>query len=307
MRSFGWDPTLVRVLAVLIGLVPTLAGAEGPAGDPGDYVQSFGPQGEVNWMSGFLTAKGIGVASTSAVNGGQRRAQAFTAAETLARRNLLAIIKGVHLDSTTNVDGAMLVSDLVNKRVTGFLQGAQVIDSKVLPDGSAEVTVAIRAIGPLADLVLPAQHSPRPAPPVAMPPAPPAPPTPSTPPPSPMVAPVPPKPEIFTGLVVDARGLNLRPAISPKLISASGQEIYGSAVVDREWAVREGMAGYAKDLLAAQSSNRVAEKPFVVKAIRATGASKTDVVLSDADAAKLLATAENLSFLERARVMIVVD
>ncbi len=302
MRRIRWSLVQVGVLAILAALAPTTGLGQGVGPGPGDLVQSFGQQGEVNWGSGVIVAKGIGVASTSAVNEGQRRAQAMTAAETLARRNLLALIKGVHLDSQTSVENAMLVSDIVAQRVTGFVQGAQVIDSKMFPDGSAEVTVAIRAVGPLADIALPSQRQPRPAPPV-VPPPPPSP----APQAAPPVAPAPPKPEVFTGLVVDARGLNVRPAIAPKLLSQAGQEIYGSAVVDRDWAVQQGMAGYSKDLFAAQSSNRVGDKPLVVKAVQATGANKSDVMISNSDAAKLLAAAENLSFLEKAKVMIVVD
>ena len=166
-----------------------------------------------------------------------------------------------------------------------------------------EVTLAVRATGPLAEIVLPLQRPPRPTPPPPTTPPPPQPgPTTTTAPPPP-----PPTPEIFTGLVIDARGLNVRPAITPKFLSEAGQEIYGSAVVDRVWAIREGMAGYAKDLSAAQSNDRVGRRPLVAKAVRTAGANKADVVLSNADAAKLLAAAENLSFLEKARVMIVVD
>jgi hypothetical protein len=51
----------------------------------------------------------------------------------------------------------------------------------------------------------------------------------------------------------------------------------------------------------------VGEKPLVVKGLRASGANGCDVVLSNADAAMLLAATGNLSFLEKAKVMVVVD
>ncbi len=287
------------VVAVVMTLLPAVGGVALATSNAVEYVQADEEHGQVNWMTGLITAKGIGVASPTAVNEGQRRAQARHAAEVLARRNLLAIIKGVHLDAQSTIENAMLFSDLVTQRVVGFVQGAQVVQTEDMPDGSAEVTVAIRAVGPLADLLLLQPRPPRPTPPPSVPQS---------------VVPAPPvsahlvaKPEVFTGLVVDARGLNVRPALAPRLVSDAGQEVYGSALVDRDWVVREGMAGYSKDLVAAQSNARVGSKPLVVKARQAAGANRSDVIISASDAAKLMAAAENLSFLEKARVMIVVD
>ena len=288
-----------RIVAVVVALLPSVVAVALATPNAVEYIQTGEEQGQVNWMTGLITAKGIGVASPTAVNEGQRRAQARHAAEVLARRNLLAIIRGVHLDSQSTIENAMLLSDLVTQRVVGSVQGAQVVQTEDMPDGSAEVTVAIRAVGPLADLLLLQPRPPRPTPPASAPQ--------SAVPALPVSAPLVAKPELFTGLVVDARGLNVRPALAPRLVSDAGQQVYGSALVDRDWVIREGMAGYSKDLVAAQSNARVGSKPLVVKARQAAGANRSDVIISASDAAKLLAAAENLSFLEKARVMIVVD
>jgi hypothetical protein len=108
-------------------------------------------------------------------------------------------------------------------------------------------------------------------------------------------------------MVIDARGLGARPAMAPKIVDESGKEIYGSAMVNREFAVQQGMVGYAKDLSAAQGNNRVTDRPVTIKALRTSGAAKVDVVISDSDAAKLTSAAENLSFLQKCRVMVVLD
>jgi len=44
-----------------------------------------------------------------------------------------------------------------------------------------------------------------------------------------------------SGLIVDARGLGLRPAMAPKVLDQNGQEVYGSKFVSREYAVDIGM------------------------------------------------------------------
>jgi len=113
--------------------------------------------------------------------------------------------------------------------------------------------------------------------------------------------------QTFTGLIIDARGLGVRPAMAPKILNEDGKEVYGSAWINRDWAVREGMAGYLKDPLQAQQNPRVTDKPLLVKAIKASGDARVDVVISNADAAMLHSAAQNLSFLEKCKVIILVD
>ena len=112
---------------------------------------------------------------------------------------------------------------------------------------------------------------------------------------------------VFTGVVLDARGLGARPAMAPKILDESGKEVYGSAMVNREFAVQQGMVGYAKDLSTAQANSRVTNKPLTIKVARVSGPAKCDLVISDSDASKILGAAENLSFLQKCRVMVVLD
>jgi hypothetical protein len=159
--------------------------------------------------------------------------------------------------------------------------------------------------------VLPqAQRPPTPPPMAPAPPASPQAAPPVSPPPQAVMAPPPPPSRpavVFSGLVVDARGIGVKPAMAPKILSEGGQEIYGFSVVDRNWVVQQGMVGYSKDLTAAQSHDRVTNRPLTVKAVAASGANKTDVVISTADAQLLLGSGANLGFLEKARVVFVVD
>jgi hypothetical protein len=95
--------------------------------------------------------------------------------------------------------------------------------------------------------------------------------------------------------------------MSPKIFDEYGQEVYGPGYVSREFVVQEGMAGYAKDLTAAQTNPRVTEEPFTVKGLRTEGPGRSNIVISNADAAKIRSASENLSFLKKCRVMIVLD
>ncbi len=251
-----------------------------------EVVQYF-DDGSINWSTEKVVAKGIGAPPANPANMAQARAMARRAAITVARRNLLEITQGVRLDSLTLVKDFIVKSDMVRTSVQGVVRNAQVIDTAYMSDGSVEVTMVMSLTGEFANAVLP-------RPPVGtQPPVPEVPKTVTS--------------EIYTGLVIDARGLGARPAMSPKIQSESGKEIYGSAMVNREYAVQQGMVGYAKDLLAAQTNSRVTANPLTVKAARVSGPSKCDLVISDSDGARLLNAAENLTFLQKCRVMVVLD
>jgi hypothetical protein len=112
---------------------------------------------------------------------------------------------------------------------------------------------------------------------------------------------------IFTGLVIDCKGLNVKPALSPRVLDEQGREIYGSAYVTRDWAIKYGVVGYSKDVAAAAKLDRVGKTPGKVKALKASGANSTDIVIADKDAADVRSAAENLKFLSECRVVFVVD
>jgi hypothetical protein len=281
------------------------------------YVQTF-DNGEVNWQSGVITAVGIGAPPANAVNMAQARALARRAAIVVARRNLLEIVKGVRIDSETTVQEYMVTSDIIRTSVSGYLQNSQILDVAYMSDGSVEATVGVSLRGGLAKIVIPKTmpfkfEEPQvvPEPEITTPaPAPqPALPAPSEPVPA-LPAPTEPAPtpaQIVTGLVVDASGSGARPAMSPKIYDEQGTEVYGSALVSREYAIQQGMAGYAKDIEKATTRPRVTDKPLVVKALSAKGKGMSDLVISNADANTLRELAENQSFLEKCRVMIVLN
>jgi hypothetical protein len=108
-----------------------------------------------------------------------------------------------------------------------------------------------------------------------------------------------------TGLVIDGRGLGLRPALLPKIVDPQGQELYVGQVVTRTNAVEQGVAGYAKDVNAAANNFRVTDNPAVIKALRASGTARTDVVVGQADAQTLRQLDNKGDFLQNCRVIIV--
>lgn len=280
----------VTTVILVITLVALFAGSALAQliGTIKDVEQPVGSSGKIDWTTGVITAVGIGAPPASPANPAQARAMAERAAQVVAYRNLLEAVKGVRVDSTTTVENFMVTNDTIRTEVSGFVQGAMVMDKKYMSDGSVEVTVGMKLAGAMADALLPK--------------TPPTPPTGIT----GTLSPATPG-QAYTGLIVDARGLGVRPAMAPKILNEDGKEVYGSAWINRDWAVREGMVGYLKDPLQAQQNPRVTDKPLMVKALKVSGDGRVDLVITNADGAMLHGVAQNLSFLEKCRVIILVD
>ncbi|MBW1923633.1 MAG: LPP20 family lipoprotein [Deltaproteobacteria bacterium] len=274
-----WILTISSAVVLMFSASPLLAQ---------NVVENF-ENGKIDWSNGVIEAVGIGAPPANPINMAQARAMAKRAAVIVARRNLLEVVNGVRIDSKTLVKNFMVESDVVRAEVQGVLQHSQVVDISYMSDGSVEATVAMPLTGALTDLVLPKTKGK------------PEGPTPQETPGRPA------KGVTYTGLVVDARGFRVKPAMSPRILDEDGNEVYGSASVSREYAVQQGMAGYAKDLSAAKKNERVTDNPITVKGLRAASSGQTDIIISNEDATLIRSAAQESSFLEKCRVMIVLN
>ncbi len=293
MKSKLWAAAALAALMVLLFAGGALGQEKAAAPEGAQLVEPVGNKGAVNWTDGYIEAVGIGAPPEQYLGKPQARPNALRAAQVDAYRNLLEVINGVRVDSATTIRDFTVESDVVNTQVQGMVRGAKVMKQEYLSDGTVEVTVRMPLSGNFAAVIVPRILGRKPA-------APPPPSVPQRPAPAPGG-------EVFTGLVVDARGIQARPAMSPRVLDESGREIYGSMNVEREYAVQQGMSGYARDLTAAQSNPRVTSNPLSVKGLRTEGAGRSDIVIANADAEKIFASAENLGFLKKCRVMIVLD
>ena len=112
---------------------------------------------------------------------------------------------------------------------------------------------------------------------------------------------------VYTGLIIDAKGTGVLPAMSPKVLDPAGREVYGSSYVGREYAIAQGIVGYAKEVSSARSNDRVKGNPLVIKATGTKGPHQADVQISQADADALRQIAQSQNFMRESRVMIVLD
>ena len=67
------------------------------------------------------------------------------------------------------------------------------------------------------------------------------------------------------------------------------------------------MVAYARGLAKARDNPRVGPKPLIVKGLRTVKARSSDIIISNADAQQIRASAENMTFMKKCRVMVVLD
>jgi hypothetical protein len=246
----------------------------------------------VDWEERFIVATGIGSPSADAsMPQAAQRAGALRAARLAALRDALEKVKGIYMNSSTTVENFMLKSDVITSRVSGFIKNfEQEGRPKYMSDGSVEVTMKIPldGIGGLGESLYGEEVGESPS--VTK-----------------FSGKASPKETVFTGLIIDCKGLSVKPALSPRVLDESGKEIYGSAYVAREWAIKHGMVGYAKEIAAAAKLDRVGDTPGKIKALKASGENSTDIVISDKDAADVRSAAKNLKFLSECRIVFVID
>ena len=269
-----------------------------------DAVQQV-DNGAMNYSNGFVVATGIGAISPLAQNPGMARATAVRAAKVDAMRNLLEAVMAITVSSETTVRGAAIENDVVKTSVEGMVRGARMrdidgdgrgsnSDIRYLSDTSIEIEMEVHMSGISEVILPPAGYAPAPvaggAPASAAP-----------------AAPAAPRPGTVTGLIVDARGLGLRPAMSPKIVDQNGGVVYGPGNFTREFAVKFGVAGYSKDLEQAQQDPRVVGNPLVVTGVGVQGANKADLVIAAGDVSRVRGADNSGKFLSNCKVMILID
>ena len=117
-------------------------------------IEPIGDFGNINWVDQIITAKGLGFPPDNISNPVRAKILAHRAAVVVAQRNLLEVVNGVHIDSTTLVENWIIKDETAISKVKGVLRNATVKNSRQLSDGSIEATVSMPLSGELAKLLL---------------------------------------------------------------------------------------------------------------------------------------------------------
>jgi len=232
------------------------------------------PVAGVNWDGQVVKASGQGAPDMKASSPAQARLGAERAAQLDAFRNLLEQVKGVQVSAGKTV-GDEMAKDEIKGKVEGVVKGFTITKKHYFSDNGVQIDVEV-PLGALTQFV-----EDEPAGKLAI------------------------KTEgeeKNTGLVVDARGLNVKPALAPRLLDEAGNPVYGVDCLSSDAKKSAGVASYMKNLDEAKKNMRVGDRPLVLKATKASG---SDLVLT-ADDIKKLAESNN-SYLAQGRVVIVTN
>lgn len=246
--------------------------------------------------SSYITAVGIGRPDERGM------AMSREAAVVAAQRNLLSIIQGVQIDSETITRDLMVESDVIKRNVNGLLVGAKIIEENMLTDGSYIVKMRVPLYGEkgsVASAVLPTvMKKDKPAPILR-----------AERENIPQAEETKIQSENYTGVIIDAHGMNLAPTFSPVIYDENGRDIYGAKNIDADFAVSQGMVSYANDVNDETAKTRAGNNPLVIKATQVKGGaspqSLVNVVVTVQDADKILLANENSNFLVNCKVVFV--
>lgn len=255
------------------------SGKKSSGGEPTAGAKEKKSDASVNWSGQVLKATGAGAPNMQASSPAQARLGAERAAQMDAFRNLLAQAKGIQISSGKTVADEMS-KDEVKGHVEGLIRGYKVTAKRYYSDNGVEIDVEV-PLSAIAEVVVPAStgaeatklacHDVQDA-----------------------------KAQPVSGLIIDARGLNVTPALAPRLLDEAGNTVYASDCVKDDVQKTSGVAAYSENLEEAKKSMRIGDKPLVVKAKSVQG---SDLVLSAEDVKKL-ADASG-TYLAEGRVLIV--
>jgi FMN phosphatase YigB (HAD superfamily) len=113
--------------------------------------------------------------------------------------------------------------------------------------------------------------------------------------------------DFFTGLIIDATGINVTPSMVPVVLDENGRKVFGPAFMSRESAVQYGTSEYEKEIERAKQNPRVGNNPLIIKGLRTDGSENTNIIISNSDALVLRSKPEHLAFLKKCQVIIVID
>ena len=288
---------MVKKIIVVISIFGTLFSQDNFIGDVFE-------NGSVNYGDRTIQAIGIGFIPENVINAGQARRAAMRIAKQDALRQLIEIVNGVNVTSETTVSGAMF-DDVIKTQVQGAIRGArQVGEPKYLSDTSVEVTYEVK-MADISRVLLPMAEK---APTLTF---------------DDVTVGGAATPEAssdqgsnadsgptsggVTGIIIDGKGLGLRPAMSPRIMNQSGSVVYGPGQYSRDYAASNGVVGYAKSLEQAKADPRVQGNPLVIRGSSVSGSSAADLVVSNVDAGKIARADGSAGLLGNCRVMFVLD
>ena len=113
--------------------------------------------------------------------------------------------------------------------------------------------------------------------------------------------------DIYTGILIDGRGLGFRPAIFPRVVTPDDREVIGPSFHDPGQLAEQGAVAYFKDRSSAFLSERIGTNPLIIRAQGITGRNSCDLIISAHDASRIHSSRHLLKLIADCRVGFIVE
>jgi hypothetical protein len=244
--------------------------------------------GAINWSTGKITA--IGKASPEDNREGSHKSVPGSARAD-ANRQIIEILKQIKINTALTVDEYASKNDVILAGMEKTARDAIVMKQYYTSALAVEIKIEISIFGGFLQLVLPEEIL-------------------QIPKINPLV-----KQEnikitgenLYTGLIIDARGLSVEPVLNPVIISEQGHGIYSFVFISREFAVQNGVCKYFCSMDQALKDKRIGRHPLVLTGLRKQEKPNAAIVVGMSDYRLLEKATERHTFLKECRVIIVKD
>ncbi|MFP4479570.1 MAG: hypothetical protein ACOC43_01805 [Desulfohalobiaceae bacterium] len=258
--------------------------------------------GRIDWHTGLVMSQGQGFLPQQGLNNEQARKMALRQALIQARQSLWRTLQGIRIHQDLTLQDLLQDNKHVRSRVQGLVHNAQILDKIVIRDQILLVTVGINLWGDFARLVIPdavwfSASSNRS---------------------SSLDGDSGPflqkqllevRAQAYTGLILQARGLDVEPALVCTVQDEEGNHVFGPAQADPQIALKQGMALFAQSADPRLNKNvRVGSHPLRVSVLESGSESGCHLVV-DSDSGALLRQVARQpgNFLQKCRVLIELD
>jgi len=276
----------VGIAVLLLTLAAPLRAATG------GFVQHM-EQGRIDWLTGEVSAIGQGKAGKLLQDKQTRQQVMRRQALINGRRHLYNALQAVRINSSLTVGDLVAEDAALREKLRGRVSNSVVLDRTFVPGERMRLRVGIKLWGELSEILIPDsvwyKQPSRPS-----------------------------QQDLnrtqgrsgrameYTGLIVDARGLDVSPSLICRLYGPEERLLYGPSVVRPSIAIGRGMAGYMQHRGKALRATRSGGNPLILRAEDRAASQGCELTLSAAASERLLPRPGDLGFLRRGKVIILV-
>jgi hypothetical protein len=107
----------------------------------------------------------------------------------------------------------------------------------------------------------------------------------------------------YTGIIIDCRGLNLRPCFFPRIYNDALEEVYSVNFADQNFIIDQGLVLYT--MQDPYNDPRIGQNALRIRATDVIGSSRTDIKVSGSDGQRIHGSKNNLNLLRECRLAII--